>query len=34
MSRADWVINVTDPDREGELIFSYVYQVCCHAGMD
>ncbi len=32
LSRADWVINATDPDREGELIFSYVYQACnCHA---
>lgn len=23
---ADWLINATDPDREGELIFDYVYQ--------
>lgn len=26
--KADWIINATDPDREGELIFSYVYEVC------
>ncbi len=26
--KADWLINATDPDREGELIFSYVYEVC------
>lgn len=26
--KADWVINATDPDREGELIFSYVYDIC------
>ncbi len=32
LQKADWVINATDPDREGELIFSYVYQACnCHA---
>ena len=32
LKQADWVINATDPDREGELIFSYVYQACgCHA---
>lgn len=32
LNRADWVINATDPDREGELIFYYVYQACgCHA---
>ena len=32
LKEADWVINATDPDREGELIFSYVYQACgCHA---
>ena len=31
LNRADWIINATDPDREGELIFSYVYQACgCH----
>lgn len=30
--KADWCINATDPDREGELIFSYVYQACgCRA---
>ncbi len=30
--KADWIINATDPDREGELIFAYVYQACgCHA---
>jgi DNA topoisomerase-3 len=30
--QADWCINAADPDREGELIFSYVYQACgCHA---
>ncbi len=28
LNRADWIINATDPDREGELIFSYVYQAC------
>lgn len=28
LQKADWVINATDPDREGELIFSYVYQAC------
>jgi len=26
--KADWIINATDPDREGELIFSYIYEVC------
>lgn len=26
--KADWIINATDPDREGELIFSYVYELC------
>lgn len=26
--QADWCINAADPDREGELIFSYVYQAC------
>ena len=32
LNRADWVINAADPDREGELIFYYVYQACgCHA---
>ncbi len=32
LQKADWVINATDPDREGELIFSYVYQACgCRA---
>ncbi len=32
LQRADWVINATDPDREGELIFSYVYEACaCRA---
>lgn len=31
LKQADWVINATDPDREGELIFSYIYQACgCH----
>lgn len=25
--KADWLINATDPDREGELIFAYVYQM-------
>lgn len=30
--KADWIINATDADREGELIFSYVYNVCrCNA---
>lgn len=30
--KADWIINATDPDREGELIFAYVYGLCkCHA---
>ena len=30
--KADWIINATDPDREGELLFSYVYQACaCRA---
>lgn len=24
--KADWLINATDPDREGELIFDYVYR--------
>lgn len=24
--KADWLINATDPDREGELIFGYIYQ--------
>lgn len=24
--KADWLINATDPDREGELIFGYVYK--------
>lgn len=28
LSKADWAINATDPDREGELIFSYVREVC------
>lgn len=28
LQKADWIINATDPDREGELIFSYVYQAC------
>lgn len=32
LKQADWVINATDLDREGELIFFYVYQACgCHA---
>lgn len=32
MQKADWCINACDADREGELIFSYVYQACnCHA---
>lgn len=26
--KADWLINATDPDREGELIFTYVCEVC------
>ena len=26
--KADWLINATDPDREGELIFTYVRDVC------
>ena len=26
--KADWLINATDPDREGELIFTYVMDVC------
>lgn len=26
--KADWIINATDPDREGELIFTYVCDVC------
>ena len=26
--KADWLVNATDPDREGELIFSYVKEVC------
>lgn len=26
--KADWIINATDPDREGELIFTYVMEVC------
>lgn len=26
--KADWIINATDPDREGELIFAYVYGLC------
>lgn len=26
--KADWLINATDADREGELIFAYVYDVC------
>lgn len=26
--KADWIVNATDADREGELIFSYVYEVC------
>lgn len=26
--KAEWCINAADPDREGELIFSYVYQAC------
>lgn len=26
--KADWIINATDPDREGEVIFSYVYDIC------
>lgn len=25
-SQADWIINATDPDREGELIFGYIYE--------
>ena len=25
-NEADWIINATDPDREGELIFAYIYQ--------
>jgi DNA topoisomerase-3 len=25
--RADWLINATDPDREGETIFAYVYDL-------
>lgn len=25
--KADWLINATDPDREGELIFAYIYDV-------
>ena len=24
--KADWIINATDPDREGELIFAYIYE--------
>ena len=24
--KADWLINATDPDREGELIFAYIYE--------
>lgn len=28
LDKADRVINATDPDREGELIFSYVYNIC------
>ncbi len=29
--KADWLINATDADREGELIFSYVREICnCH----
>ena len=26
--KADWLINATDADREGELIFSYVCEIC------
>lgn len=26
--KADWLVNATDADREGELIFAYVYEVC------
>ena len=26
--KSDWLINATDPDREGELIFTYVCDVC------
>lgn len=26
--KANWIINAADPDREGELIFTYVYEVC------
>ncbi len=25
--KADWIINATDPDREGELIFAYIYEM-------
>ncbi len=28
LDKADWAINATDPDREGELIFGYVREVC------
>lgn len=28
LDKADWAINATDPDREGELIFAYVCDVC------
>lgn len=28
LDKADWAINATDPDREGELIFAYVREVC------
>ena len=28
LDKADWAINATDPDREGELIFGYVRDVC------
>ncbi|MBP8994277.1 MAG: topoisomerase C-terminal repeat-containing protein [Bacteroidales bacterium] len=28
LDKADWAINATDPDREGELIFTYVAEVC------
>jgi len=28
LDKSDWAINATDPDREGELIFGYVRDVC------
>ncbi|MDO5558373.1 MAG: DNA topoisomerase [Oscillospiraceae bacterium] len=28
LDKADWAVNATDPDREGELIFAYVCDVC------